>query len=61
MTPQEQVFDNLLLRHLILTKMEKMKYKKKLNKVIHDLLNECIIQNWYRYCSCDLCLSNRQA
>ena len=61
MTAQEQVFDNLLLRHLILTKIEKMKYKATLNSVIKNLLSDCIIQNWHRYCSCDLCLSSRQA
>jgi len=60
MTPQQQVFDNLLLRHLILTKVEYMKYKSKLYFQIKELVLDNIKGNWYKFCSCELCQSDRE-
>ena len=58
-SPQQRSFDNLLIRYLILTKLEQIKYKQKLSKMIHDLLNESITHQWYKYCSCDICTHKR--
>lgn len=59
MTPQQQVFDNLLLRHLILSKVEYMKYKENLNSFVNDIVNDCILKKWYRYCNCNECIFKR--
>ena len=55
----QRVFDNELLRHKILTKYVYVKYKKELSNSLKELLNEKIIQNWYKYCNCEICLRQR--
>ena len=58
-SPQEKVFDNLLLRQIILTKLEYIKYKEKLHEYVHDIVFNDVISKWSRYCSCELCRLDR--
>ena len=59
-SPEQQVFDNLLLRNKILTKIEYSKYKNELKVMIQDILDDAIIHNWYKFCNCELCTLQRQ-
>ena len=58
---QEQVFDNALLRHKILTKYVYSKWRSELEVKIKELLDEIIVIKWYLYCTCELCRAQRNA
>ena len=60
MTPQECVFDNLLLRHKILTKLEYIKYKETLQNLVKNLVFDSVISKWHKHCSCELCKQERE-
>ena len=56
-TPQEDVFDNLLLRHLILSCLIKLEYNEQLRMDIKELVGHLIIHKWHKYCRCDECIT----
>jgi hypothetical protein len=58
--PVQFVFDNQDLRHLILTKYVYSKYKQEQYDFIRNLVHEAIIGNWYRFCECQECRTNRE-
>ena len=53
--PVQLVFDCKDLRHLILTKHVYNKYKIERDRIIREIVDEAIIQHWYRHCSCEEC------
>ena len=59
MTAQEQVFDNLLLRRLILEKVVYAKYKEELRLFIRKEVDSLIVNSWFKFCSCDICRNYR--
>ena len=58
-SPQQDVFDNLLLRRMILRCIFKLKYDDFVKSEIQDMVI-CEIQNkWVDYCKCPECISYR--
>uniref|UniRef100_A0A6C0F7Y8 Uncharacterized protein n=1 Tax=viral metagenome TaxID=1070528 RepID=A0A6C0F7Y8_9ZZZZ len=55
----QEVFDNLLLRHKILTFVVHEKYKKELSDYVILIATNAIFTRWHLYCSCDLCKLTR--
>ena len=57
MNPQQDVFDNLLLRHKILTHLFYIKYKDQLYDDIKTIVYTSILQKWPHYCRCNECIT----
>ena len=55
-----KVFDNEDLRKIIVTYIVHEKYKKEVKNGITQLFTESLVKKWYKYCSCELCKSNRE-
>lgn len=55
-----EVFDNKDLRKIILTFVVKEKFAQELKSGMYNLLTQYIVKKWYKYCSCELCKSNRE-
>ena len=56
---EEFVLNNIDLRKEILKRIVYEKYKIELHEKIKDMLNSEIVKNWYKFCSCELCTTNR--
>jgi len=56
---EEFVLSNIDLRKEILKRIVYAKYKNELYEKIKYMLNSEIVQNWYKFCSCELCITNR--
>ena len=54
---EELVLENKDLRKEILKHIVYKKYKNDLYDNIKEMLDNAIIQNWYKFCSCDLCMT----
>lgn len=57
---EKLVFDCTDLRKYILNKLVYLKYKEELSDGIKELLMKEIKRKWYRYCTCELCKSQRE-
>lgn len=57
---EQIVFDNKLIRRLILTKYIELKYKSEVEIGIKDIVISGIKKKWHRYCSCTKCKSARE-
>ena len=57
--PAQTVFDIEDLKRLIMKKVVYAKYKEELQSKMKEFIDNIIITNWYKYCSCDECTQNR--
>jgi len=56
---EDFVLDNADLRKEILKYIVKDKYYTYLHSEIKAMLEKEIIQNWYKFCSCELCVNEQ--
>ena len=55
LTSEEFVLENKDLRKEILKHIVYEKYKDELYHKMKKMLDDEILQNWYKFCSCDVC------